>query len=217
MPCSAWPNSWKIVVTLSNVSSAGWPGAGFGEVSDVEDGRLRADEARLIDEAVHPRAAALVRTREVVAVVERHRFAVGVEDLEHAHVRLIDRDVVALLEREPVELIGGVEDAVLQDVVELEVRPHLRFIEVVLGLADLLGVELPVVRRELEAAVFRVDDGLHLRDLGMRFRDRCGNESGQQLDGVLGSRGHLIVEGERGVGRVSEELGFVVRGAARGA
>ena len=29
MPCSAWPNSWNIVVTSSKLSSAGWPGAGF--------------------------------------------------------------------------------------------------------------------------------------------------------------------------------------------
>ena len=30
MPCSAWPNSWNIVVTSSHVSSVGWPAGGLG-------------------------------------------------------------------------------------------------------------------------------------------------------------------------------------------
>ena len=33
IPCSAWPNSWNIVVTSVNVSSAGWPAAGFVKFS----------------------------------------------------------------------------------------------------------------------------------------------------------------------------------------
>ena len=57
------------------------------------------------------------------------------------------------LKREPVELVGGEEHAVLQHPIELEVGLDLRFVEVVLGLAHLLGVELPVPRRQLEAAV----------------------------------------------------------------
>src|SRR6185312_10792553 len=29
MPCSAWPNSWNIVVTSLKLISAGWPAAGL--------------------------------------------------------------------------------------------------------------------------------------------------------------------------------------------
>ena len=51
---------------------------------------------------------------------------------------------MALFERDSVELIRRVEDAVQQHVVQLEVGLHLRFVDVVLRLAYLLGVELPV-------------------------------------------------------------------------
>src|SRR5690606_41735865 len=30
MPCSAWPNSWNMVVTSSQVSRVGWPSGGSG-------------------------------------------------------------------------------------------------------------------------------------------------------------------------------------------
>jgi hypothetical protein len=64
---------------------------------------------------------------------------------------VIDRQVLALLEGQPVELVGRVEDALLQDAVELEVGAELRLVEGVLLLADLLGVVGPVPGRELEA------------------------------------------------------------------
>src|SRR3546814_12063010 len=32
MPCSAWPNSWNVVVTSSQVSSVGLPSGGLGMV-----------------------------------------------------------------------------------------------------------------------------------------------------------------------------------------
>ena len=126
-------------------------GGRLGEVGDVVDHRLGAEQLRLVDEVVHPGAAALVVALEVVAVEQRQRVAVLVEHLEHAHVRLVHRNVLALLEGQPVELVGGVEHAVLQHVVELEVRLDLVLVEVVLRLAHLLGVELPVPRLQLEA------------------------------------------------------------------
>ena len=35
MPCSAWPNSWNIVVTSSKLISAGWPAAGLVKFSTL--------------------------------------------------------------------------------------------------------------------------------------------------------------------------------------
>ena len=35
MPCSAWPNSWNIVVTSSKLSRAGWPGAGLVKLATL--------------------------------------------------------------------------------------------------------------------------------------------------------------------------------------
>jgi hypothetical protein len=152
-------------------------------------------------------SAGLVWTREKVDVEERQWLAVGIEDVEHAHVRLVDRDVVPLLERDPIQLRGGEEDAVLQDVIDLEVRPDLAFIEIEFVLAHLLGVELPVVRLKGEAALLLVDQLLHPRRLGACFRGRRGDHVGHQLDGVPRRFRHLIVEVVVGVARVAEELG----------
>src|SRR3546814_5927157 len=69
-------------------------GRGLGEVGDVVDHRLGAGQAVLVDEHVHPRAAGLAVALEVVAVEQRQRTAVLVEHLEHAHVRVVDRDVL---------------------------------------------------------------------------------------------------------------------------
>ena len=58
---------------------------GLSEVGDVLDHRLRAQQLRLFDKAVHPGAALLVVALEVVAVEERQRTAVGIEYLEDPH------------------------------------------------------------------------------------------------------------------------------------
>ena len=132
-------------------------------------------QPRLRDVAVHPRAALLVVAREVVGDEQRERLAVGIDDLEHAHVRLVHRQILALLEGEAVELVRGVEHAVLHHAVELEVRRHLRLVEVVVGLAHLLGVERPVPGLQLEGwrtarRGLRIDELLDVRGLLARAR-----------------------------------------------
>ena len=57
------------------------------------------------------------------------RLAVGVEHLPHADVRVVDRQVGALLERHAVHLVRGEEHAVLSTSFELEVRADLRCVE----------------------------------------------------------------------------------------
>ena len=92
MPCSAWPNSWNIVVTSSKLSSAGWPAAGLVKFATLKTTGFVPSRPVLVDEVVHPRAAALVVALEVVGVEERERLAVGVEHLEHADVGMVDRE-----------------------------------------------------------------------------------------------------------------------------
>jgi hypothetical protein len=60
------------------------------------------------------------------------------------HGGMIDRQIAALLEFDPVQLAGRVEHALPQHVLELEVGFHLRLIEVEARRAQLLGVERPV-------------------------------------------------------------------------
>ncbi len=75
--------------------------------------------------------------------------------LEDPRVRVVRVQVAALGEGDAVELGGGVEDAVLQHPLGLEPRAQGGAVEVVLGLAHLLGVERPVVRLERRTAPAR--------------------------------------------------------------
>ncbi len=73
-------------------------------------------------------------------------------DLEDPYVGLPNRNILPLGEGQPVEQVGGIEDAVLQHIVDLEIRFDLRLIEIVFRLANLLGVEIPVPWLELESS-----------------------------------------------------------------
>ena len=175
------------MVTSRKAEQRRLAGRGLGEVGDVVDDRQRAQQLGLVDEVAHPGAAVLVVALEVVAVEKRQRLAVGVEHFEHAHVRVVDRNVLALLEGDAVELVGGVEHAVLQHVVQLEVGLDLRFVEIVLGLADLLGVEVPVPRLELEAALLRVDQRLNVFGFGRwLWRSLAGTSASMNFSAASG-------------------------------
>ena len=62
----------------------------------------------------------------------------------------------ALGEGQAVKLVGGIEDAVGQHLVELEIGLQLVVIERVALLADLLGIEVPVGRGRLEVRALRL-------------------------------------------------------------
>src|SRR6266571_4718689 len=124
----------------------------------------------LTDERSGPCAAALVVARKEIAVEKRKRLAVGIRHFEHARVALINRNVLALLERDAIKLVRGEEDAVAQNAIELEVRSHLRLVEVIVGFANLFGVVLPVPRLQFEwdsrgRLSSSIDQLLHLRGL----------------------------------------------------
>ena len=158
MPCSAWPNSWNIVVTSSQLISIGWPGAGLVKFSTLKTTGLvprRYDWLTRFDIQAPP---VLVVALPRVDHEDRQLLAVCVVDLEHPHVRAPGRDVLPLLEGQSVKLVGGVEDAVLEHLVELEILLQLVAIDRVALLADLLGVEVPVGRRRLERRALRLGE-----------------------------------------------------------
>ena len=177
-----------------------------GVVADIEHDRARAGEAILFDERVHPGAAALARALVVVGIEQGQLLAVGIEHVEHAHVGLVDRQVVAFLEGQAVELVGGEEDAVVEHAVEFEVRLDRRFVEIVFGLAHLVGVEIPVRRGQAEAALLRVDHGLDAAGLAARTGGRRRHHVGQQLDRRLWRLRHLVFQRIGGEIRVAEQL-----------
>ena len=178
-------------------------GRGLGEVGNVVHHRLVARQRGLIDELIHPGAALLVVPLEVVGVEERQRLTIHIEYLEGPHVGIVDRNVVSLLERQPVQLVGGEKHSVLQHVVQFEVGHDLRFIQIVLRLPHLLGVILPVPRLELEPALLGVDQLLHVGSLHARTRCRWRNQIRQQLDRILRSLGALRLEHVRRPVRVA--------------
>ena len=98
------------------------------------------NNSTLVDVFVHPGAAAFRGPRVVVSEKNRQRFAVLVENVEDADVRLINRQVVAFLKGDAVELGRGIKDAVEQDVVQLEVGFDFRFVEGVARLPHLFGI-----------------------------------------------------------------------------
>ena len=209
MPCRPCPNSWNMVITSSKLIRAGSPGAGLGKFATLIDDRLLAQQVRLVDEVRHPGSAVLVVALEVVAVEQREVLAVGVEDLEHAHIRVVDRKVVALFESEAVELVRSVEDAILQHVVELEIGLDLRIVEIVPGFANLLGVEVPVPGLELEAALLGVDHGLDIFRFLAALRSGGGHDRIHKLQRGFGSFGHLVFELPRGKAWEAEQLGLL--------
>ena len=68
---------------------------------------------------------------------------------------------VRCVKRDSEQLVRGVEHAVVQHAVEREVRFDLRFVEVVLRLAHLLGVVLPIPRLERRAVGVAIDQTLN--------------------------------------------------------
>ena len=78
------------------MSSVGSPSAGLGMFERVEHDRAGAEQVRLRDERVHPRAAALARRARRSRRRTGPSGAVLVEHVEDAHVGVIARQVVAL-------------------------------------------------------------------------------------------------------------------------
>src|SRR5215470_9402724 len=98
-------------------------------------------------------------------------LAIGVAHLPGLDIRMPARDVAAALEREPEQLIGGVERG-FDNVIELEVGLDLALVDVALALAQLLGVVAPVPGRELEIAALLLDQRLHGIAVDERTRAR---------------------------------------------
>ena len=72
----------------------------------------------------------------------------------------------------------------------------LRFVDVELGAAHALGVELPIPRLEREATALGIDHRLNARGLGVRALDGGLGDVGEQTDRRRRRLRHLIVERE---------------------
>ena len=169
-------------------------GSGRGEIGDVTDNRARAQQFGLVHQVVHPGATLLVVALEVVAVKQRHGTAVGVKNFEHAHARGVDRKIFALLEGQSIELVGRVENTVLEHIVELEIGLDLLLVEIIFGFAYLLGVEVPVPRLDFKSALLFVNHGLDV----LCFTGRLGccrrHQRVHELQRRVRGFGHLVLQ-----------------------
>ena len=187
----------------------GLAGRRLGEVRDIVDHGLGAQQFRLADEIAHPGAAGFVVALEIVEIHQAQRLAVLVEDLEHHHIGLIDRNVVALLEGDAIKLIGGIENAILQHLVEFEIGLERRLIQVIARLAHFLGIALPVPRLQVEMRTVLVDRLLDqfgfLGRLGAGGRHKLADEFFHRVRRLR----HLVVEHIGGIVGIAQKLGLV--------
>ena len=177
----------------------------LGDVLMVADDRLASEQEGLADVSVHPSAPAFGGPGVQVRQEKGERLAVGVADLEDADIRVVRGQVVPFLEGQSVEPARGVEDAVAQDAVQLEVRTQPRFVEGVARLPDLLRVEAPVARGELETAAFLIDHRLEVRCLSPGVGGRAGGEVGQQGVHRVDAAGGLVFQLVGRVAGVAEQ------------
>src|SRR5882762_4126171 len=110
----------------------------------IGNDRLGPEQIALLHVRVHPCAAAFRWTRVIVAKEQRQRLAIAIVDFEYAHVRLINGNVMPLLEGETVKFSGGEEYTVENDVIQLVIWTQLRLVEGVTRLANFLRIKGPI-------------------------------------------------------------------------
>ena len=158
----------------------------------------------------------LVVPLEIVAIEQRQWFTVGVADFKYADIRFIDRDVLAFLEGNAVQLVGRKKDAVFQHVVHLEIRLDLSVIEIVFCLADLIPIEIPVPRLQGKAGLLRIDHRLNVLRFALGLASRHRHQRVHELQRGFRSLGHLVFEFPRRVAGKAQQpraLGAQLRDA----
>ena len=113
----------------------------------------------LLPEVGHPRSAPLGAAGKIIRHEPAEKRAVRIGDLEGLDLRMIYGNIVRRLYLYAVETLGGLEHSGAH-IVKLEILAHLGFVEGVLRLAHLLGIEPPVPR--LNSAAFRKKAGLRV-------------------------------------------------------
>ncbi len=173
-----------------------------------DDDRHRAIQLLLRAVVAHPGAGVLALAGVGIEVPVADVLALAALDLIDRHVGVVDRQAVHLGEGEAVHLAGAPEHGAA-DVVELQVRLHLVHVDVVLRLAHLLGVVAIVPRRDLDAGMLLVGDGLHVGHLLVHARDRRRPHPQHQAHGRVGGLGHLVLELPGGVVGEAHQLGLL--------
>src|SRR4029077_11070789 len=89
----------------------------FRNIEMVCNDRLGTEQIALLHVRVHPCAAPFRWPRIIVPKEQRQRFAVAIVNLEYAHIRLINGNVMALLKGQTVFLVRCEKYSVENDVI----------------------------------------------------------------------------------------------------
>src|SRR4030095_5327901 len=143
IPCSV-SELMESSANLSVRQQSWFAGRRLRNIEMIGNDRFGPEQIALLHVRVHPCAAAFRWARVIVAEEQGQRFAVAIVNFEYAHVRLINGNVMTLLEGETVKFPGGEEYTVENDVIELVVWAQLRFVESVTRLANFLRIKGPI-------------------------------------------------------------------------
>ena len=177
------------------------------EVADVVDDRLRTEERALLDEVRHPRPTRLRWATEVVRIEESHGGIILVEDLVDLYAISIDRDIRTGLEGQAIELVGCVEDSILQHAIQHEIGLEVGFVEVVLSLLQALSIVVEVPSSELEVLTLSLlSEGFEFGDIVSDLSTEGGSQLADEALYGLGTASHLVAQCPRGEVGQPEEL-----------
>ena len=172
-------------------------------------GAIVAVELLLVAQRGHPGAGALRGPGEVVAIEQRLVPPGAVLDLPDPHVRMPDRNILALGEGEA-EQAGGAVEGGLDHVIEREIGLDRGVVEIGAALPQLFGVVAPVPWRQREIAALLRDQRLQ----GVAIRQRPGArrlpDPLQQAAHRLGRLGHRILQPVGGEGRKAQQPGALL-------
>jgi hypothetical protein len=176
------------------------------EVVVVQDDGRGAQRAALVAQRVHPGAAALGRTREVVLQEQAAQAPVGVEDLVGAHIGVVAGDIGPGLEAQAEQPSGAVEHRG-HHAVQREIGLDLGLVQLEAGAPGLLGVEAPVPGLELVRGAGRGHGPQHGLALARLRRQRRLPDALQQVhDGTLAAR-HGVLQRIVGIAGMAMQPG----------
>ena len=188
----------------------GWLlGGRLGEVHHHAD--VRAHIGALVIyplslELCHPGTSLLALAREEVCIEYCQIAAILIEYLVCLDIRMIDRDVLVLLEGDAVELVGKTEYAI-NHLIELEIRTKHLCIEIVLLHLELMRIEseIPWLHLEIIALQF-LCECLHLCRLVDGGRLVGIDEIVQKLIHIFCGACHTMTEYVIGIGLEAQKL-----------
>ena len=123
---------------------------------------------------------------------------------------MIGRNIGALLEREAIDAIGGIEHTILQNAVNGEIRLHLVVGDIELGFLHLGRIIEAIVGLELEIGALRLlCESLNGLGLEIGLRRISGDERLQESVDILGGLGHGALQRIRGIVGIAHDLGLL--------